>query len=247
MITYPIFAREHLAGYEWAYDFFGDDISKKIILDRARFYLLGVNMSRTSPSPQYFEQGVISFAEDEVFVDGGCFDGGTAVDFIEHTTRGGGYRYVYSFEPDPALRETAIKNLARYGNVDVVPKGLWGSDTELKFFTDSGVGGSSFVTRQEEMKTLSVPVTSLDNFFADKPDDELPTFIKYDIEGAEKEALIGAEGVIRKKRPKLAICVYHKPEDIYELPRLVYGFNPDYKFTLRQYSDMYTETIMYAV
>jgi FkbM family methyltransferase len=247
VIAYPRFVREHCAGYEWAYDFFSDDISKKIILDRARLYLLGANMSRTSSSLQYFEQGVINLAEDEVFVDGGCFDGGTAIVFIEQAAHAGrGYRHVYSFEPDPILRETAVKNLARYANIDVIPKGLWSSDTELKFFNND-TGGSSFVIAREEIKTLSVPVTSLDNFFKDKSDDELPTFIKYDIEGSEKEALLGAEDVIRKKRPKLAICVYHKHEDIYELPRLVYSFNPNYRFTLRQYEDGPYETVMYAV
>jgi len=67
-----------------------------------------------------------------------------------------------------------------------------------------------------------------------------------DIEGAEKEALIGAEQIIRKVKPKLAICVYHKPEDIYELTRLIYNFNPNYKFALRQQANLLAETVVYA-
>ena len=72
-------------------------------------------------------------------------------------------------------------------------------------------------------------MTALDMFFQER---EAPTFIKMDIEGAEKEALIGAEQIIRCHKPKLAICVYHKPEDIYVLPELINSFREDYRFYL---------------
>jgi hypothetical protein len=88
-------------------------------------------------------------------------------------------------------------------------------------------------------------VTSIDGFFADKPDNELPTFIKWILKG-RKRSVIGAEKVIRKKRPKLAICVYHKPEDIYELPKLIHELDPSYRFVLRQYVDGIYETVLYA-
>lgn len=49
----------------------------------------------------------------------------------------------------------------------------------------------------------------LDTEFYDKKVD----FIKMDIEGAEQSALIGAEHLIERNSPKLAICTYHHSED----------------------------------
>jgi FkbM family methyltransferase len=240
-ISISDFEVRHLAGYEWAYSFFDDDISKGIVLDRIRVYLLGQALAKTSTGQQYFELGIINLSENEVFVDGGCFTGDTAESFVLQTN--GKYVHIYSFEPDSATYETAIRNLAKYENVDVIPKGLWSAETELKFYSDGGTSGSS---RFADSGSMSLPVTSLDTFFAGKSDDELPTFIKMDIEGSEKEALLGAEAVIKKKRPKLAVCVYHKPEDVYELTQLIHSFDLGYQFTLRQHMDGVWDTILYA-
>ena len=73
------------------------------------------------------------------------------------------------------------------------------------------------------------------------------TFIKMDIEGAELEALRGAESIIRKQRPKLAICVYHKPEDIWTIPMYILSLQNDYRLFLRHYSFGDTETVLYAI
>ena len=68
-----------------------------------------------------------------------------------------------------------------------------------------------------------------------------------DIEGTEMEALKGAEYIIKKYKPKLAISIYHKPEDIVEIPKYILNINPDYKLYLRHYSDNAGETVLYAI
>ena len=68
-----------------------------------------------------------------------------------------------------------------------------------------------------------------------------------DIEGAELEALQGGAKLIKKNHPKLAICVYHKPEDIYTIPQLLLEYNPNYTFYLRHYSLWRSETVLYAI
>lgn len=239
------FKANHLEGFEQAYGFFKDNVSREIIIDRMRMHLLGTMLKRTSTTPTYFEPGIISLSQNEVFVDAGCYKGETVEEFIKQIEGSSvdGYSHVYSFEPDPETCETAIENLKEYKCVDVIEKGLWSSETVLKF-SAGGSAGSSFVFG---ISSVSVPVTSLDKFFDGKPDKELPTFIKMDIEGAEKEALIGAKNTIKKKHPKLAICVYHKPEDIYELPKQIYDIDPEYQFSLQQYSDGVYDTILYAI
>ena len=245
-LIYPSdFARKYLSGYEWAYNFFPDTISKQIIIDRTKLYINGTELVRTSNAPQYFDDGIIRFDMNEVFVDGGAFTGDTAEEFIRQCKKHGvEYHHIYSFEPDDNARQRAICNLKKYENTDIIGKGLWSCDTDLKFYNDGGCASSSFTYG---VRTISVPVMSIDHFFADKPVDEWPTFIKMDIEGSEKEALIGAKNVIGRKHPKLAICVYHKPEDIYELPQLIYEIDPSYKFTLRQCINGIYETVLYAV
>lgn len=77
--------------------------------------------------------------------------------------------------------------------------------------------------------------------------DEKVTYLKMDIEGTELKALLGAKETILRSKPKLAICVYHKPEDLIEIPLLLKGLVSDYRFFLRHYSNNDSETVLYAV
>lgn len=73
------------------------------------------------------------------------------------------------------------------------------------------------------------------------------TYIKMDVEGAEMNALLGAEHIIRTQRPRLSVCVYHKVSDFWQIPLLLNKFNHEYKFVLRHYSKTSCEeTVLYA-
>lgn len=234
--------KRHLDGYRRAYHFFEDDISRKVVLDRIRAYLFYHEFEHSPCELQYFEDGVISFSEKEVFVDGGCYIGDTAMEFIKKLN--GKYSYIYGFEPETENYKKAMANLSDYTNIEIINKGLWHKDDILSI----GASGSSSKILDSGMTSMSgcANLTSLDNFFAGKQAEELPTFIKLDIEGAEKQALLGAKSIIEKAHPKLAICVYHKVEDIYELPRIISEYG-QYKYKLRHYSKNMCETVLYAV
>lgn len=73
------------------------------------------------------------------------------------------------------------------------------------------------------------------------------TFIKLDIEGAEMDALIGARMSIKKWKPRLAVCVYHRREDLVEIPLYIHGLVPEYKMYLRHYSTCRAETVLYCI
>ena len=68
-----------------------------------------------------------------------------------------------------------------------------------------------------------------------------------DIEGAEEQALIGAKQTIINNRPKLAICVYHKLDDIWKIPNIILKYNSSYKLFLRHYTYSENDTVLYAV
>ena len=69
-----------------------------------------------------------------------------------------------------------------------------------------------------------------------------------DIEGAERNGLIGARKIIQRNNPILAICIYHKPEDFFDIPLLIQMIKPDeYDFYIRQYRYGQSETVLYAM
>jgi FkbM family methyltransferase len=178
---------------------------------------------------------------NEIFVDGGAFTGDTAKIFFDKVK--GVYKGYYGFEPDKKNAEQLRIFLGSTKNATVLEKGLWSNDDVLSF--DSGKDTGSTIS---DNGSVTISVTSLDNVFKDKPESEFPTFIKMDIEGAEKQALIGAENIIKATHPKLAICVYHKVEDIYELPELIMSYFNGYKLYLRHYNKCsLSETVLYAI
>lgn len=189
-------------------------------------------------SKQYFELPYLQPAMGkEIFLDAGALDGMSTVDFY-HWSKGEGFSYL--FEPDPANIIKCQQTLEDcHLEHKLIPKGVWSSETELRFMA-GGHAGSSI----DPEGNIIIPVTAIDQEIGNQE----VTFIKMDVEGAEREALIGAERTIRQYHPKLAICVYHKPEDIWELPELILQYNPAYRLYLRHYFMTHTgDTILYAI
>lgn len=187
---------------------------------------------------QYFEKDFMKCEAGEVFVDGGCYDGRTIRQFIQWCN--GKYEKVYSFEPDPNNYVLAKKRLEEEGlwDVELINKGLWNESTELNFIDNGTQGAMISQEGQNTIRTATIDET----VNAGKV-----TFIKLDVEGAEYNAILGAAETIIKYKPKLAISIYHKPEDIFELPELILSLCGDYRFYLRHYQLSRYETILYAV
>ncbi len=176
----------------------------------------------------------------ETFVDGGAFDLGSTKEFIAWCN--GNYERIFAFEPERNDYELCEEKAGKWDNVHLFNCGLYDRQSKMGF--TSGLGGASRIENQQQdfYSDYDIEVTDLDSVVNGEP----VTFIKMDIEGAEGKALLGAERIITEQKPKLAICVYHKPEDIIELPALVLGMRPDYKIAFRHYSLRDTETVMYA-
>ncbi len=197
---------------------------------------------------QYFDLPELPHVDNEGFVDVGSLDGLSCVAFREWNGKEEA-RY-YCFEPDEYNRGKTIRNLEGYHieNYKVFDTGLWDKTGSLLFHS-KGMGESRFIGREEAEKihedhVLKVPVVKLDDVLAE----ERITFIKMDIEGSELPALKGAESIIRSQKPKLAISVYHKREDIWEIPEYILNIREDYKLYFRHYCYWATgETVMYAV
>jgi len=235
----------HLPGYEWAYGFFDDERSKRLVLDKIRLILCDRGIEQNTECGLYYECGLIELQDGEVFVDGGAFVGDSALEFLSKYGNRVCRPEVYSFEPDLTNYNKASVALSGIPEVTLIRKGLWNYETELSF--SSGMGGRSSIVRRSGEDERRIQVVTLDGYFRDKPEHGWPAFIKLDVEGAENEALLGATEIIRRRKPKLAICAYHLTEDVYRLPQTISGIRDDYRYALRQHSPGCEDTVLYAV
>lgn len=177
----------------------------------------------------------------ETFVDAGVYDLGSTLGFIEWC--GGNYRRVFAFEPDEENYKYCEERCASLEKVSLFQSGLCDKRGNIGFV--SGFGGASCIENREGNTYADSEIQVVDLDSAAKGEEV--SFIKMDIEGAEERALLGAKRIIMEQKPKLAICVYHKKEDIIELPALVLAMRPDYKLAFRHYSaNSASETVMYA-
>ena len=234
------FAREYsenFARYNRIYELL-NDVESKIIFEKIIQFRLTSNLTCLSgfkylPEKQYFDP-CVKFNDDEIFLDVGCFDGYTTQEFIKHCPS---FKKVFIFEPDQNNLNIVRKNLTSFENrITYIEKGL--SDT-FKTLSFSSNGSSSKITEDGD---VSINVCALDSLNIDGA-----TYIKMDIEGGEYEALVGCRETIIKYRPKLAISVYHKINDFWEIPDLVLSFVDEYDLYLRHYTEGVIETVMYFI
>ena len=190
---------------------------------------------------QYFEEKIIKYEEEEVFVDAGALNLGTSLEFINRCKKSGVQKIkVYAFEPNRSAhmdcQEVAKKH--PYCDIHLYNAGLWSCEQKL-YFVEGSTGNSKVSDAETE---LSIDAVALDHCVDDKV-----TFIKMDIEGAELEALHGCKEIIKKYKPKLAICIYHKQSDLIDIPLYIKELVPEYKLYIRHYSNCGSETVLYAV
>ncbi len=232
------FLTENRHYYKEVFDLLEDEFSRKTYIERIkRVYTLSDLLEVMQPrEDQYFDE-ILKMTEQEVFVDCGAYIGDTAMEFIKRTD--GKYRYIYMFEAEESKEEQIRENLknARY---KLYSYGVWSEDGKVCF--DANGESTSKISVAGEGCT-EIRVVKLDSVHFD----ETPTIIKMDIEGAEKDALMGAGNIISTHCPKLAICIYHKREDLFELPLLMKKLNPGYKLYIRHYSTDFAETVCYAL
>jgi len=200
--------------------------------------------------PQYFPSDINLFKSlDKIrFIDGGAFIGDTLSPSLKEFKKlNKNIEYIASFEPDidniQKLSIEILKQKKEYKNTNflIYPCGLW-SKNEILSFNSNSNSNSSIVNKTSDNITQIMAV-ALDQTLIGAS----PNYIKMDIEGAEKEAILGMQKIIKRDSPILAICLYHKPHDIWELPLLINELNNNYDMYLRIYGSMGLELVLYCV
>ena len=226
------------AAFAGIYELFEDDLSRRAYVNFINAKLTGDQIRFCSaPSPNmYFPPDVVVLCGHESFVDGGAYTGDTLQAFIEKVHEK--YSSYCAIEPDPTnfLKLGRYVNELKIANISLYEKGLWYESRILRFANTGNA--SSFI---KEDGGTEVNVDTVDNLCPQA------TFIKLDIEGVELEALKGAVKTIMANRPKLAICLYHRPEHLIDVPLFIKSLVPKYKLFLRQHARTTTDLVLYAV
>lgn len=235
------FCNRMVSGVKEVIGYFGEDIrSKELVIELLSRRLLKDTISCTNDGTQYFIPE-LPIRPDEAFVDVGAYDGDTLRSFLLNLPHGMLHQTIqyYALECDAenysALQHN-VEQLKCPFQTEIYPFALWDQKEELCFSGD----GTSGVIDNNGCRVVQ----------AGRLEDILPqkkiTWIKMDIEGAEMRALNGCAAKIQADKPRLSICVYHKPEDLYEIPRYIKSLRSDYRFLLRHHSDEEFETVLYA-
>ena len=192
----------------------------------------------------YFQRGEVYIGpgKGDVILDCGSHVGDISVRFAIDVGSDG---KVFGFDPDPKHiaigRENAIRNKLD-GRMHFSACGVSDRTMEKPIELEDGAGRTINAGRRLSFSDASI---SIDNF-CEQQAVQIVNYIKMDVEGSEMSALRGAERTIHRCRPKLAICVYHHPEDLWDIPNYLAERYPFYRLFLGHHSLHEEELVLYA-
>ncbi|WP_121626853.1 FkbM family methyltransferase [Poseidonibacter antarcticus] len=221
--------------YQETYDLLEDKKSKeiftKILNFKMTFDLDFMEGFTNNHKEQYFDKEIIPKIKNINFVDGGAYVGDTLPQIINNFPD---YNKIYCIEPNDLHLKIAKRDFPNQRDIEFINCGL-GKEKITSTISQDEQNNCSHDYHAQNINTI-------DNLINEKID-----FIKMDIEGAEQDAIKGATNTIKLYHPILAICIYHKAEDWYKVPKMVLNIKNDYKIYLRHYMEGIFETVMYFI
>lgn len=192
----------------------------------------------------YFNNDILAPEQDEVYVDVGAYDGDTVETFLEACTKYKvEYKHIYAFEPDPTCFKSLVNNTSEVEKLSCLELGLWSETTNISFITSEKTTIDQAGQINKDGNT-TIKVVSLDEFLKGKS----VSFIKMDPAGnIVPEVIKGSLNTIKKYKPKLALGAYHAFDSIFEIPILLNGMCPEYKFYLRHSTYHLSDTALFAI
>lgn len=234
------YCMEHIRELNTVYRSLADDESRRVYLNIIHFRISGNirYLDAVTAETDEIYKHILRPSRNENYVDLGAYNGDTIRELLHYTNQK--YNTIHAIEPD----KRNFKKLVTYieenemMQVSLFQCAAWCMDTELPFSAKSG--------RQSSLSTggETIPSRSVDALLKGAP----VTLLKMDVEGYEREALWGAAKTIRHYSPKLSVALYHRNEDIFELPLLVKLLHPGYQLYIRHrlYIPAW-ETNLYAI
>ncbi len=245
------FYEAHMEEFEQVRALLADDESRRVLDGILQYKLSGrIDILRaTETTPHTVFTSLLSPRDYRVTADLGAYTGDSIRELRAYAPE---LAQVIAFEPDARNHRKltayaeGLREAGDHCTVHPVNAGAWQEDGTLLFHgsgnrnatlcgTDTSEAQTHFtVTDAYFGKSVEVKVATLDRVAAELLGDIPVDYIKYDVEGAEKEALLGSKGLITRYAPTLLVSCYHRSEDLFALPLLVHHLQPRYKLYLRR-------------
>ncbi len=187
--------------------------------------------------------------EKQVFLDLGAYVGDTLEEYIN--THYGIFDRIYAFEPGEKCYKALENRVERLEKEWVIGKSqiklinnpIGKEQKNVKQINSSTnhLVGTIMIDSDENSENCSLTINLCEYF-----KNQHVSFIKADIESYEYDMILGAEGLIKKDKPIMAISIYHNSCDMFEIPLLIYKYNNKYTFRLKHHSYNYDDTILYV-
>ncbi len=220
--------KEHGRDLIWVYEKLEDFRSKKVLYYLIQNWLTFrpdfLERSREKVYDQYFDMDIILCDKEEVIVDLGAFIGDTYDAYIK-TYGEENYERYYCYEISEENLEKLREKFSGKETVILRDKAAAEKSGKSKIVVNNDFPSANFIGEkgEKEIETVSIDEDILEKI----------TLLKMDIEGAEQKAIEGSKRHIKEEKPKLTISIYHKNEDLWKIPKMIYEINPEYKFYLR--------------
>lgn len=192
------------------------------------------------------EKTHIKVEKGDYVIDAGACWGDTTMYFAHEVGEKG---KVFAFEFIPSNLEATKQNIncnpQLKHRVKLIENPIWSISNNKLYYVDWGPGSRVTPDKEKYQYQGTCETLSIDDFVAQNKIDKID-FIKMDIEGAELDALKGAENTLKKFRPKLAISLYHSIDDFTSIPKYLSALNLGYNFYLDHHTIYQNETVLFA-
>lgn len=224
------YENEHRAELDAACALLADERSREVFRGVVEFRRTGRLdvLKATENDRSAVMQELLHLDDYSVAMDVGAYDGDTARELIEFCPN---IERIIALEPD----RRNFRKLGAYAEdearVTPVNAAAWSERTTL-IFDDSGNRNAGVDADGTARRTIEVKAVALDELVAQG---ERVDYIKYDVEGSERQALEGSARIIREQKPDLLISLYHRTEDLHELILQLHDLCPQYRLYVRRY------------
>ncbi len=220
------FCSENIDDIEKAYGLLADEKSRCIYENIIKYKLSGRldYLKKSYSSKDEVFSDILRLGQNESYLDLGAYRGDTIDEFLSYTK--GKYSYITALEPDRKNFAKLKAHISDMKNIRIFRMGIWSEDRDMSFEESLGRGSNVGQGRGNDLA-----VTSIDTLYAVRR----VSYIKMDVEGSERQAIIGGINTIKRDKPKLNIAAYHRSEDIFSIPLLINSIEPCYKLYMRQH------------
>ena len=204
-----------------------DKKSKNILKEVVNYRNTGLISKCPNPDKydEYIPKNISKYPKKINLIDCGAYTGQVIIKFIKKNYQ---INNLIAFEPDKHNFKKLIKIKKKIRNAKIYQYGVYNLNKKL-FFNTTGHLNSSIQKENYKSSSEYIKFVKLDDYTKDFS----PNIIKYDVEGAEIEALKGSKKTIYQYQPELCISIYHKHDHLYKIPLMINSWKLNYDFYLR--------------